>query len=60
MWESKFVPDINPETTLEEMEGRAKTLKKTGGKKVWNIREGYPGNDRQNFLRGSRREHSER
>ena len=33
MWESKFVPDINPETTLEEMEGRAKTLKKLAERK---------------------------
>ena len=33
MWESKFVPDINPETTIEEMEGRAKTLKKLAERK---------------------------
>ena len=33
IWESKFVPDINPETTLEEMEGRAKTLKKLAERK---------------------------
>ena len=33
MRESKFVPDINPETTLEEMEGRAKTLKKLAERK---------------------------
>ena len=33
MWESKFVPDINPETTLEEMVGRAATLKKMAERK---------------------------
>ena len=38
MWESKFVPDINPETTLEEMEGRAKTLKKLAERKYGTLK----------------------
>ena len=33
LWEPKFVPEINPETTMEEMVARAQTLKKMAERK---------------------------
>ena len=33
LWEPKFVPEINPETTMEEMVARAATLKKMAERK---------------------------
>ena len=58
MWESKFVPDINPETTLEEMVGRAATLKKLAEGKFGTFQKDIQ--EMVDKTRGSRRKHGER